>query len=163
MRLPSTLIPIATITLAANASTLTFSSIPQGYTDLMFVTSGISQPAGGGSIRLQFNGDTANNYSYLYMFGSGTSTASGAFANTNGCLVNRHSTADGSGWTSIMNYSNTTTFKSLTSRGGGNNIAIALNGTWRNTAAITSITCNMESGPGFATGFTATLYGIKAA
>lgn len=163
MRLPSTMTPIATVTLTANASTLSFAFIPQNYTDLIFITSGMSQPAGGGSIAFRFNGDSGSNYSYLYMFGSGSGTASGVFTNQSGCLVNRHNTTDGSGWTSIMNYSNTTTFKTLISRGGGNNIAIALTGMWRNTAAITSISCSMESGPGFATGFTATLYGIKAA
>lgn len=164
MPLPSTMTPIATQTLTAGAATITFSSIPQGYTDLVFVTSGASQPAGGGSVVLRFNGDTASNYSYLYMFGSGSgSGSSGVFTNVGGVLVNRHNTTDGSGWTSISNYSNTSVNKTVISRGGGNNIAIMLTGMWRNTAAITSIACSMESGPGFATGFTATLYGIKAA
>ncbi len=155
---------IATTTLSSNASSITFNSISQNYTDLVFITSGASQPAGGGSISLRFNGDTASNYSYIYVFGGGSGSGStGAFGNVSGCLVNRHNTTEGSGWASIMNYSNTTTYKSLISRGGGNNIAIMLGGMWRSTAAITSISCAMESGPGFATGFTATLYGIKAA
>ena len=97
------------------------------------------------------------------MFGSGTSASTGAFANVSGVLVNRHNTTDGSGWTSIGNYSNSSVYKTVISRGGGNNIAIALTGMWRNTAAITSISGTMESGPGFATGFTATLYGILSA
>jgi hypothetical protein len=163
MPLPSTMIPIATVMLNANSSTITFSNIPQGYTDLVFTTYGAAQATGGGSVKLQFNGDTAANYSYLYMFGSGSGTGTGAFANQTGCLVNRHNTVDGCGWTSILNYSNTSVTKGLLSRGGGNNIAITLTGRWRNTAAITSIACTMESGPGFAPGFTATLYGIKAA
>jgi hypothetical protein len=163
MPLPSTMTPIATVTLTANASTITFSSIPQDYTDLVFITSGNSQPAGGGSVVLKFNGDTGNNYSYLYFFGTGSSAGTGAFGNVGGCLVNRHNTTDGSGWTAISNYSNTSVTKPLISRGGGSNIAITLAGRWRSTAAITSIACSMESGPGFATGFTATLYGVKAA
>ena len=163
MPLPSTMTPIATVTLAANASTITFSSIPQEYTDLMFTTYGAAQATGGGSVKIQFNGDTATNYSYLYMFGTGSGTGTGAFANQTACLVNRHNTVDGAGWTAISNYSNTSVTKALLSRGSGNNIAITLTGRWRNTAAITSISCTMESGPGFATGFTATLYGIKAA
>jgi hypothetical protein len=155
---------IATTTLGSDAATITFNSISQSYTDLVFITSGAAQTGGGGSVKLQFNGDTASNYSYLYMFGAGSGTGStGLASNQAVCLVNRHNTTDGSGWASIMNYSNTTTYKSLISRGGGNNIAITFAGTWRSTAAITSITCSMESGPGFAAGFTATLYGIKAA
>jgi hypothetical protein len=36
-------------------------------------------------------------------------------------------------------------------------------GTWRSTSAITRLDLTVESGHPFATGFTATLYGIKAA
>ena len=163
MPLPSTMTPIATQTLTANASSITFSSIPQDYTDLILVTSGASQPAGGGAAFLRFNGDTGTNYSYLYMFGSGSATSTGRFSNTTGVPTNRHNTTEGGGMGHIMNYSNTTTYKTTISHGAGNNIAIAYTGSWRSTAAITSITIFPESGPGWATGFTATLYGIKAA
>ena len=163
MPLPSTMTPIATQQLTANAASLTFSSIPQNYTDLVLITSGATQPAGGGAAFLRFNGDTGSNYSYLYMFGSGSSTATGRFANQSGVPTNRHNTTEGGGIGHIMNYANTTINKATISHGAGNNIAIAYLGLWRNTAAITSITVFPESGPGWAVGFTATLYGIKAA
>lgn len=163
MPLPSTMTPIATQTLTANAASITFSSIPQGYTDIILVTSGASQPAGGGAAAIRFNSDTATNYSYLYMFGSGTSVSTGKFANQTVIPTNRHNTTEGGGKAHIQNYSNTTTYKTVVTSGAGNNIAILYTGTWRSTAAITSITIIPESGPGWAVGFTATLYGIKAA
>lgn len=163
MPLPSTMTPIATQTLIADAASVTFSSIPQGYTDIILVTSGASQPAGGGAASIRFNGDTGTNYSYRYMFGSGTATSSGAFSNVSVIPTNRHNTTEGGGKAHIMNYSNTNTYKSVISTGAGNNIAIAYSGMWRSTAAVTSITIIPESGPGWLTGFTATLYGIKEA
>lgn len=163
MPLPSTMTPIATQTLNANAASLTFSSIPQGYTDIIIITSGLSQPAGGGAAFLRFNGDTSSNYSYRYMFGNGSSTSSGGFSNTTGVPTNRHNTTEGGGKAHIMSYSNSSIYKSVISTGAGNNISIAYSSMWRNTSPITSITIFPESGPGWAAGFTATLYGIKAA
>jgi len=152
---------IQTVTCVSNQATLEFSVIPQTYTDLVFVSDGKSQAAGGGSLFLRVNGDnTAGNYYGLYTFSSGSSIGVGT--TSNGMAVSRHSTTNGMGWAHIFNYSNNTTFKSSFSRGGGNNISIILNSTWNSTAPITSIIAYFESGPGFAPGFTATLYGIKA-
>ncbi len=157
----STYTPIASIQLNQAVSSFTFSSVPQGYSDLILVTDGLSQPAGGGACNLRFNGDTGSNYSYAYMFGSGSGTGTGRFSNTSVIPTNRHNATDGgTGTAHIMGYSNPNIQKTVISRGGGNNISIIYTGTWRNTAPITSITCVMESGPGFAVGFTATLYGI---
>jgi hypothetical protein len=64
----------------------------------------------------------------------------------------------------FMNYSNTTTYKSLLAR--GNNAASgtdAIASLWRSTAAITSITFNLQTGGTFDIGSTITLYGITAA
>ena len=63
----------------------------------------------------------------------------------------------------FMNYSNTTTNKTVLSR--ANNAATgtdAIVNLWRSTAAITSIYVYVPSG-NFATGSTFTLYGILAA
>lgn len=158
----STYTPIASITAVANTTTLIFDNIPQTYNDLILTTSGISQAAGGGSIALRFNNDTLSsntNYSYTYMFNSATGTTA-ALTNQNSILVNRHSTTTGMGVCHINDYSSSTKRKTAVSNGGGNNIAIAVGGTWRNTEPITRITMTFESGPGFAAGFTANLYGV---
>lgn len=151
-------------TLNSNQQFINFTSIPLTYTDLVFVSDGISQPAGGGSIFIKVNGDTADtNYSLVYLFGSGSSVGSG---NGSGFPANRHNATPlngGTGFTYFQNYSNSTTYKTTVSHGGGDNISIIFASTWRNTAAITSMRLQMESGPGFLTGFKATLFGIKAA
>ena len=155
---------IASQTLGSDTQFITFSSIPQTYTDIVLITDGISQPAGGGSVFVKVNGDTAStNYSNVYMFGSGSSVSGGT---GDGFPVNRHNATalnGGTGHAHFMNYSNTTTYKTVVSHGGGDNISICFASTWRSTAAITSMRLQMESGPGFLTGFNATLFGIKAA
>lgn len=61
----STWTPIASQTLSADASSITFSSIPQNYTDLILVVVGQSTYTGdaGNGARLRFNGDTTTYYS----------------------------------------------------------------------------------------------------
>ena len=151
-------------TIASSTQFITFTSIPQTFTDIVLITDGLSQPAGGGSVFVKVNGDTpATNYSSVYTFGSGSAVSAGT---GDGFPANRHNATaleGGTGHTHFMNYSNTTTYKTVLSHGGGNNISIVFASTWRSTAAITSMRLQMESGPGFLAGFKATLFGIKAA
>jgi hypothetical protein len=148
---------IATTTLGSSATSTTFSSITGTYTDLVLVFQGTG--VSGGTITYQFNGDTAANYSDTYMFSDGSASSGlhtsqsaifGAGINTSQCMqiIN------------IMNYSNTTTYKTTLLRGNANGVgaAVAFVGLWRNTAAITSITLNLSTS--FASGSTFTLYGI---
>ena len=161
MPLPSTMIPIATNTLTATATTITFSSIPQTYTDLVLVSSFSS---GNNDEKLQFNADTGANYSWSRLYGDGTSAGAGTsptptyIRNTGGDLTTQQNTI-----INIFNYANATTFK--TTIGRGNNTAAQVTftiGLWRSTAAITSITYSVSSNT-FSVGSTFTLYGIKAA
>jgi hypothetical protein len=63
-----------------------------------------------------------------------------------------------------MNYSNTTTYKTIISRGDNPGfLVIALANLWRSTSAINIITMVSETGNNFVTGSTFTLYGITAA
>ena len=66
----------------------------------------------------------------------------------------------------LMNYSNTTTYKTILSRtNAAANGVDATVGLWRSTSAITSIEIGKNSGMSgtFQIGSTFTLYGIKAA
>ena len=58
----TTYTPIATTTLGSGQTSVTFSSISGTYTDLILIASA-SNTGGATNIRLQFNGDTATNYS----------------------------------------------------------------------------------------------------
>ena len=162
----STYTPIATTTLSSAAASVTFSSIPQGYTDLVLITSTASDISSDTNhILCQFNPDSSSNYSSTFLYGTGSSAASGRASNASGCFIGRHNPTEyGTGITHIQNYSNTTTYKSVLSRGGvASSLLIAYVNTWRNTSAITSMTLTPVSASTFDAGSTFTLYGITAA
>lgn len=160
----STYTPIQSITGTGSSNSITFSSIPSTYTDLVLICN-FQLTTGAGTSWVRFNGDTGTNYSDTYIYGNGSTATSG-----------RHSTiaqsycadADSAGIvTSIHhfeNYANTTTYKTFLSR---SNLVIAgvaaYVGLWRSTAAINSITFSNTSGGNFNTSSTFTLYGITAA
>jgi hypothetical protein len=161
----STYTPIATYNLSTTSS-YTFTSIPSTYTDLVLVLGSLTFSSGGNP-QIQFNGDTATNYSNTDMYGNGTSAgstrnSSNTYINVGFSATNGSATEPATVVLQIMNYSNATTYKTLLGRGnraGGETQANA--GLWRGTpAAINSIT--VKVGAGGMTG-TATLYGIAAA
>jgi hypothetical protein len=159
----STYEKIATNTLGSSTITLTFSSIPSTYTDLLLVSTGtnVSQ----GDIKMRFNGDTGNNYSETAMLGNGSAASSFRTTNAGGITHNYMSTTIASAITQINNYSNSTTNKTTLTRWNaptsGDPYVAAYVGLWRNTAAITSLTLFLDS-VNMAAGSTFTLYGIKA-
>ena len=153
--------PIATTTLSSAQSSVTFSSIPGTYTDLILIANVVASSLTYISGRV--NGDTAGNYSSTYIDGSGTSASSGRTTNATS-YGSARTNPDSVTIIQYMNYSNTTTYKSILERistaGSGVNAWAA---TWRNTAAITSITLFTDSANNWSSGSTFTLYGIKAA
>lgn len=165
MPLPSTMTPIATNTTNAAVSSVDFTSIPQGYTDLVLVYTGSGTSVNTQGIRVRFNSDTATNYSDTMLRGTGSAAAS--YRDTTQSFIlfvsNNTNTSQMNGIMNIMNYSNTTTYKSCLIRANDPSARIeALVGLWRSTAAITSVNIIPESGT-INSGCTFTLYGIKAA
>lgn len=146
---------IATST-SSGGSTITLSSIPSTYTDLVLIFSG---DTGGGITSLQFNGDTGSNYHSVMWWGTGS-----------GPVVSRYSTAytfviPGSGGQvflqkiQIMDYANTTTYKSCVSRVDGATASTTTScQLWKSTSAINSISL-VNSGT--YNSYEITLYGIK--
>lgn len=64
----------------------------------------------------------------------------------------------------LMNYSNTTTFKTFLSRNNTpTDLVTAVVGLWQNTSAINRIDLLNADGSNWISGSTATLYGIKSA
>ena len=95
------IVPIQSITLAADAATVTFSAIPQTFTDLILrfsnrsTTTALSE-----SIRFTFNGSAAANYSTTY-FQRNTSSASAISGRDSGLtFLNALRIAQGNGATS---------------------------------------------------------------
>ena len=162
--MPSTYAPIATQTLGSATASLTFSTIASTYTDLVLVSIGTNSALN--DIKLRFNSDTGNNYSETLLLGSGSSAITGRGSNISGLVHNYTDSAIASATTSILNYSNSTTYKTTLTRWNATSSSdpytAAYVGLWRNTAAITSITVFVASGT-MSIGSTFTLYGIKAA
>jgi hypothetical protein len=165
----STHTPIASQTLSSAAASVTFSNIPQTYTDLVLVCN-IAQVASNNSLRIRYNSDTGSNYSYTQLQGDGSSAVSGRDSNLTSGLVaetTASTSLDLAVIAHIQNYSNTTTYKTLIGR--GNRVSSLVDATaslWRSTAAITTIDLAMGSGfpaNNFSSGSTFNLYGIANA
>lgn len=158
--------PITSTTLANTASSVTFSSIASTYTDLVLVAN--IKGSTGNYTRVQFNGDTGTNYSWLGISGDGTSATSFktpniAYTYLQGNALQTSTDFSYISTTHFMNYSNTTTYKTFVSRSSAVGSATdALVSLWRSTSAINSIYLYPNTG-NFATGSTFTLYGITAA
>lgn len=157
--------PIASQTLGASAASVTFSSIPGTYTDLVLVcmikSTGAASSSGGTA---RFNTDSGSNYSHTILYDVGSirganndrvrmfgDIPTGAFANA---IVQ------------IMSYANTNVNKTFLSNYGEAGSGISrIVGLWRSTAAITTVTLYSNDGgaDSFASGSTFSLYGVKAA
>lgn len=169
--MPATYEPIATTTLISTTAIPVFTSIPQTYTDLVLISSGQAAITGDDFAVVYFNNDGGSNYTTTQLFTiNGSSAASSRTSSTTG-IFSTPLNALSSGYSGtcalhIMNYSKTTTFKTVISRDNsqrsGLNTGIGI-GLWRSTAAINSIYLRTVNGYGWASGSTLTLYGITAA
>jgi hypothetical protein len=161
--MPNTYVALRTETVAvATASvTLNLSGI-SGYTDLVLVINGTT--ASDGNFRFQFNGDTTNNYSSTLLYGNGTSALSLPASNVNAASGGRSGTSNSTSIIHFMNYANTTTFKTILSRGNNPGVLVSAQvSLWRKTPeAITSIVITNDGG-NIQVGSTLSLYGIANA
>lgn len=155
---------LATQTLGSASSSVTFSSIPSGYTDLVLVMSAKITSGGATNDRLQFNGDTGTNYSTTVLYGTGSSAGSYRLSNNSSILIDDvTSTNFNVNEINIQNYSNTTTYKTVVLRSSPSDSSVQANvGLWRSTAAITSLTI-LAGASTFVAGSTFNLYGIANA
>jgi len=165
----STYEPIATTTLGAATSTVTFSTISSSYTDLVLVIAYKAATTNQPTLQLTFNGSSSG-YSGTQLTGNGSAAAS--YRNTNAAyisiarLVGVPSTVGNTGTIiiNLQNYSNTTTYKTVLARANAADTGTEADvGLWQNTSAITSFTIAAATSNDFDTGSTFTLYGILAA
>lgn len=159
----STYTPLSTQTLGSSASSITFSSISSAYTDIVLVLASSTVSGAVTNHYLRVNGDTGSNYSYTRLYGDGTSAGSDRGTNSSLILLGEVGTTITNNIIHFQNYSNTTTYKTILNRGNATIGTVnGVVGLWRSTSAINSITVFPISGS-FATGTTATIYGIAAA
>jgi hypothetical protein len=158
----STYTPIATTTLGSAASSVSFTSISGSYTDIQIVFSG-AITSGFDAIGLQFNGDTGSNYSRVYIAGNGSAASSSLSSSQTSSQIGLMGTEQSNSIFNVMNYANTTTYKTAIARGNSSaNATRAGVGLWRSTSAINRIDLIAGSST-FISGSTFTLYGIQAA
>ena len=158
---------IATNVVSSTVSSVTFSSIPATYRDLVLVLVAAGT-APGGSAQIRFNGDTGANYYWVRMEGNGTtaSTASGAVSfmpGSGNLYINTGLTYQAV--INIMDYSATDKHKMAIHRVNQtveptySGVGAAAHITrWENTSAINEIL--IYTSPNFVAGSTFYLYGI---
>lgn len=161
----STYTPIATTTLGSSASSYTFTSIPQTYTDLILVINGGTTTnnqfrigVGNGSI------STSAIYGGTQIYAYASTVGTGREVNATNPYLGVASTTNSSRIVQFFQYSNTTTNKAWLLKGGdlGNSQFDFQASLWRSTAAINTIQINTNGGT-IASGTSFTLYGISAA
>ena len=167
----ATYTPIASITLGATALSVTFSSIPQTYTDLIIIVNAknTNNSESTKSCFLRFNGDSTSLYSYTWIDGNGSSASSNRDSGANrayyGEIVNSYN-VNASNFSqfniNINNYSNTTTHKTFLSRSSNLFYPSLVCGLYRSTSAITSVQLLIQDTDQFVVGSTFNLYGIQA-
>ena len=154
---------------AGGASSITFSSIPQTYTDLVLLVSARTDRASTqDDFTLEYNGTTTNG-SMRRLYGTGSAAGSDLDSGLQrmGYIDGGNATASTFGNTMlyIPNYTSSNN-KSSSSDGVAETNATNVNmamiaNLWSNTAAITSIKLTPATGATLQQYSTATLYGIK--
>lgn len=159
---------IASNTLTSQASSVTFSSIPSTYRDLVLVVQGRSVDGTNDNFVLRFNGDTGSNYNYTWGEGYGNlnTYAASSLSATWIILGQAYSVADpdygGMTLVNLFDYAQTDKHKSFLARSGNPKETFGVSmfaGRWVNTTAITSITV-LSTFSSFKAGTTYNLYGI---
>ena len=170
--MPVTYNLIASNTLSSSAASVTFSAIPNTYTDLVLRMSIRYDGALiHGSTEIRFNSDSTTNYSRTSLWGDGSNVTSDRGSSQSTLIFPRSITGDSA---TANTFSNTEIYipsyavsqnKPIGGFGVGENNAttasLAANaGLWRNTAAITSIFIQ-SNGTNLLSGSSFFLYGIK--
>lgn len=163
-----TYIPLATKTLTAATTTVTFSSISQSYRDLILLVSNFNYTgAGTAALLMTVNGDSTSIYNYQYISGAGSLTTALSLTQTNirpiapDVLLN----TGGQRFMKIdfFDYSQTSKNKPGVYRYGNTQTPHAVAGTFRigTNTAITSISMTPGADQ-FSINSVFTLYGIAA-
>jgi hypothetical protein len=154
-------------------SSVTFSSIPSTYQHLQLRIIGFAATASDSAVQMTFNNDSAGNYTYHRLKGTGTAVSADG-----GTLQQYIFLGDSTlGITTtnpyvyivdIHDYKSTTKNKNVRIMSGsdrnGTGVINLNSGLWLSTAAINRIdVAVVAAGDNFATGTTIALYGIKGA
>lgn len=161
---------IATLTGNGSASSVTFSSIPSGYTHLQIrlIARGV-RSYDTEQFYIRFNSDTGNNYAWHKIQADGGGVGASNASSTNVIYSfmfpanNSVANSVGTSVIDILDFANTNKTKTIRILGGHNADTAGYldftSGLWNNTAAITSVT--LLSNGAFTSTTQFALYGIK--
>jgi hypothetical protein len=154
-----TYVPLATATLASSASSVTFSSIPATYRDLIVVVNGTNANSVDNFWRA--NGDSGFNYSYVRANNSGNSPVSSGFSGGSEAWAGRIGPDLSTIVLQFMDYSANNKHKTVLTRSNVGATTVTMEASrWANNSVITSIAI-IASGS-FNSGSTFNLYGIAS-
>lgn len=156
---------IASNVLGSNTASVTFSSIPSTYRDLILVIN--SKVSSTSAIQLKINSDTGANYSYVVLAGDGSGGQTDHGTNQTTGFITNYAGATSTDETvfisHFMDYSATDKHKTYLTRGNQATGAVTLwCGRWGSTSAITSLELYLPSTRTFTSGGTFYLYGIAS-
>jgi hypothetical protein len=165
---------LATVTLSAATSTITFAGIPNTYKHLQIrfiARSNNNTSDGSGSTGIRLNSDSGSNYAAHQLSGNGASATSEAFTSQTymfGYMMAGGLAAAntfGAGVIDILDYSSTNKNKTLRTLSGFDNNGTGTvrlsSGLWMNTSAVTNIFIDNRDGWSFTQHSQFTLYGVK--
>jgi hypothetical protein len=161
---------IATVSGTGSSNTISFTSIPSTYKHLQVRFISRSTSSSYNQINLQFNSDTAANYSVHLINGDGSTVVAYGGANATSISVGMGTGSSnsanlyGASVIDVLDYANTNKFKTTRALAGadgnGSGYLWYASGNWRSTSAVTSIQLIAESGS-FTTDSKFALYGIR--
>lgn len=169
---------ISTVTVGAGgASTISFTSIPSTYKHLQIRAIGknTNSSGAGTNLNLIFNSDSGANYSYHSIYGDGSSATATSGTSTSLMWIGHTTTSASSSPTAtnifaplvtdILDYADTNKYKTIRTLNGNDTNSTAgylffNSGSWRSTAAVTSITLSNATA-NFAQYSSFALYGLK--
>lgn len=155
---------IDSTTLGSSVSSVTFSSIPQDYQDLIVVVNPVA--TGSADARLRLNGNTGAVYKRVAGYGNGSSAFGAIYSESSGWQINQLAYPDSNQDTlwilQFFSYSDTSRYKTILGRSNKASQGTEMEAyKYENTGAISTILFYLNSGS-YAAGSTFYLFGIAS-
>lgn len=158
---------LATVTPSGSVASISFTGIPTGYKHLQLRWIGKSTSTGTFTL-LNFNGDSANNYSIHVLYGDGSSVGAENYPNNSAGAAGYPTTSSNPGVSAnildILDYANTSKYKTIRALSGKDNNGSGLIGfissAWYSTSAINRLDIAINAG-NWATTSQFSLFGVK--
>jgi hypothetical protein len=161
--MPSTYKVIESKNVSSGTASVTFSSIPQTYDDLILISRPVLLAVNNENVEMTFNGDTSNNYFEETIYLQTNTRGMDYTPSLPHLRINYAGTEPFFSRINIMGYKQTTFRKAILLQKQDRAYCMLRGALWNNTSAITSITIKPSGTSQFDTGTVFTLFGIAGA